>query len=177
MIPTSRRWFVFRLRTLFVVVAIAAAPLGWLAYQRMQLWKQTGACIVLNKTGASIAHGRDDRPTWTKVLYGDDPYHNPTGVQFSRSTGDAALVNLRHLAQIDWLNLGKSSVSDAGLVQVGQLTTLSMLVLNRTRISDAGLKHLTNLKHLRSIDLSLTKVSDQGITELQKSLPGTLIIR
>ena len=54
---------------------------------------------------------------------------------------------------------------------------LKELGLSGTDVSDACLPELKGLTNLKVLDLSRTKVSQAGQVELQKSLPGLIIIR
>jgi hypothetical protein len=73
----NRRWFRFRLRTLFVLVSIASVPLGWVAYQLnwirqrhrfLQRHQQPDYELLVTD---DEARARTDRFPWPLRLFGE----------------------------------------------------------------------------------------------------------
>ena len=85
----------------------------------------------------------------------------------ARSFGDAEAVLLPKLSgQIVWLKLGNTAVGNATLVQVAKLKNLQKLHLEQTNVSDAGLKLLNGLTNLEYLNLYGTNVTDAGLSAL-----------
>jgi WD40 repeat protein len=82
-------------------------------------------------------------------------------------TGDG----LRHLAastRLEQLNLRHTKqLTDAALSHVGGMANLTELYLNLTPITDAGLDHLKGLRKVRVLHLGATAVTDAGLESLK----------
>jgi hypothetical protein len=68
---------------------------------------------------------------------------------------DSTLALLKHLPDLQTLDLSFTSIGDEGLAHLSDRVNLKHLNLSRTRITDAGLKHLRDLTNLESLDLSM----------------------
>ena len=79
---------------------------------------------------------------------------------------DEGVVHLRHLQQLEWLNLYRSHIGDRGLRSLGQLRRLTHLPIGETRVTDAGLAHLRNMKQLVYLGLRGNPITDKGIRQL-----------
>jgi len=90
--------------------------------------------------------------------------------------GDEQLAYLAELPALRTLKLADTKVTDAGLQHLKNLHRLEWLDVSRTGVTDAGLEHLRALPSLREIDLLGTRVSEKGVTDLQRALPGAMII-
>src|SRR5579863_10202776 len=51
---TSRRWFSFSLRSLLILVTLAAIGLGWVAYERNQSQREMQIAEQIKATGATV---------------------------------------------------------------------------------------------------------------------------
>jgi hypothetical protein len=51
---TRRRWFSYNLRSLFVLITIAAIGLGWVAYERRQSQREIQVAEQLKASGAAV---------------------------------------------------------------------------------------------------------------------------
>jgi hypothetical protein len=85
-----------------------------------------------------------------------------------RPFGDAALVHLAKLPQLEWINLPCGEVTDAGLAAVAKLPKLRILNLRRCQITDAGLASLAPCERLDLLRFGSPHVTDQGIDEIGK---------
>ena len=81
---------------------------------------------------------------------------------------DVGAVHLRHLQQLEWLNLYRTQIGDRGLRSVGQLRSLTHLPIGATRVTDAGLTHLRNLKQLVYLGLRANPITDAGVRQLSE---------
>lgn len=79
---------------------------------------------------------------------------------------------LRHLKE---LVLNDTAVTDAGLVHLQYLPKLKRLTLDRTVVSDAGLTHLKRLKGLSELSVAGSAISREGLIELHRTLPNCKI--
>ena len=144
--------------------------------------------------------GQPSCPKWLVDCIGVDYFGHVTSV-YARRVSDAELVHIGKLSRLEYLLLGRSSVTgaglahlegarslrvlnlqhtqvtDAGLSHLKKLTSLQELGLGNTGVSDAGLAHLEGLSHLTDLGLEETKVTNAGIRELQKVLPKARIRR
>jgi hypothetical protein len=89
---------------------------------------------------------------------------------------DEILPRLSCFDRLRDLSLQRSAVTDAGLCHLVGMKALRRLSLRRSPITDLGLHILAKMTWLEEIDLVETQATAQGIVELQRSLPGTLIL-
>ena len=74
-------------------------------------------------------------------------------------------------------SLSKTPPGDADLVYLKDLPDLQFLNLTNARITDAGLVHLESLRQLDYVVLTGTQVTEDGVRKLRESLPNTKIVR
>ena len=65
--------------------------------------------------------------------------------------------------KLEWLSMGRTSVTDAGLPHLLSLTRLECLCLYNTNVTDEGLRILAKHPNLRKLDLSSTRITDDGL--------------
>lgn len=94
---------------------------------------------------------------------------------FDSSIGDAGLVHLKLLENLQTLYLGRTQTTDAGLAAIIGMSKLKTLGLSDTRVTDAGLAHLKPLKNLRGLNLRRTRTTAAGVRELKQSLPQLVV--
>ena len=83
-------------------------------------------------------------------------------------------VGLKHIAnpgELNNLGLSGTAIDDEHLALASRFTGLKYLNLDRTRVSDQGLRHLQQSPLLKVLQLSGTQVSDGGVEQLI-SLPA-----
>ncbi|MCE9557303.1 MAG: hypothetical protein K8T91_28475 [Planctomycetes bacterium] len=204
--PMPRR-FQFSLRTVLIVMSIAAAALGWWSHKARQ---QREAVQVFTQAGGRVSYdfqelsleGPRYSPKWLVNVLGVDFFANveevilpnnddiATKVAYLKNftslrslwlsyshVTDANLQQLQGLKALRFLSLPRTQVTDAGLEHLKNLSNLEELYLAETQVTDAGLEHLKPLTALKSIDLRLTKVTDAGVERLQRALPNSKIDR
>lgn len=88
---------------------------------------------------------------------------------------DKGLAHLAGLTQLEGLDLSYLPVTDKGLVHLRRLTSLRFLNLTGTEISNAGLGHLRGLTSLTELHLSNTQVTDEGVEQLSRALPELVV--
>ncbi len=157
--------FQYRLRTMFVLVAVAAMPCVWLAWKMEAKRKEQAAVAAIEKHGGKCEY----RPL-VRGLGGhwDDFCANVDKVFLNDSeNADEALKYVGALKHFRMLLLRDSHVTDAGLSNVEGLNTLRDLWLDHTQITDTGLKHLGKLTNLDSLLLDGTQVTDAGLKHLK----------
>ncbi len=170
------RWYQYRLRSLFLLMLVAAIPLGWLSVKLKAARQQKAAVEAIEKLGGQVVYDyqRDEfdttskcpGPAWLRKLLGDDLFANVRRVDLTVEITDADLETLKRLPQLQELCLG-FSVSDAGLERLKGLAQLQALYLEYANISDAGLKHLSGLSQLQRLSVPGTKVTDAGLRHLK----------
>lgn len=74
------------------------------------------------------------------------------------------------------LHLEKTKIGDAGLVHLKKLKQLEYLNLYDTQVTDAGLEHLVSLKHLKKLYVWKTSVTESGMEKLRTALPDLKIV-
>ncbi|MCX7425121.1 MAG: hypothetical protein NTW96_05770 [Planctomycetia bacterium] len=137
----------FHLRTLFVLLVVASSAFAWLGIH-LQATRQQEA--VLANQEAALAKFEECQPA---VSWFCDSVTDLDFSQCKASPGDADLVYLKDLPDLQFLNL------------------------TNARITDAGLVHLASLRQLDYVVLTGTQVTEDGVRRLRESLPNTKIVR
>jgi hypothetical protein len=180
LLTPKRRWAQFRLRSLFVLVAIAAVPCAWLAW-KMEHWRREQKAITaLTELGGMVYYHdqfkREDfrnysnrkppGPQWVRRLFGDDFFANVAVVRLSQEMRDADIAQLRTMPRLREI-IGWSSITDSGLTNICQISTLKRLDLHHAKITDSGLRQLCGLPRLESLFLENLGVSDAGLVHVK----------
>jgi internalin A len=162
---------------------------------RSSVWVLAGLLLL---TGRSSADGEADAVAVFRKLGGKVEADNSIINLSKTRTTNATLVHLKHLPNIQTLNLTgtevtdeglkelvplqklvafyvSEKVTDAGLKELAALNGLSYVWLNDTQVTDAGLKELANIKKLNNVNLSGTRVTDAGLKELATLKPLQLL--
>lgn len=188
---TRRRWLQFRLRTLFILVAIVAVPCGLFKWKwdRKQVERRAVAEIkkmggyvgydwqVIEGSGASaetlrrLKQGQRPEPpgpAFLRKLLGDDILAHVVQVQFPYvEIDDSDLVWLESLPDVESLDLrNKKGVTDDGLEHLSGLSRLLTLVLNQTKVTGAGLRHLKMAKRMKLLSLQGLPITDADLVRL-----------
>ncbi len=193
-----RKWRQFTVRSLLVIVTLAAVFFSWVAVKVRDARVEREAMEAIEKAGV-IAFGpyNAKSPQWLTNLLGEDIIRARVRyVVFSDNATDDDLKPLESLPKINFLALDGSSITDRGLEHIKGLTELMELDIRGTRITDdglrylsgmsklrtlhleflpitdAGLEHLKGLKNLEALNLNGTDVTEAGLKDIQKSLPN-----
>jgi hypothetical protein len=84
----------------------------------------------------------------------------------ARLIGDAGMVHVGKLTQLQSLHLRGAPVTDAGLGALAGLTGIHVLYLDRTKVEGPGLARLSTLPRLMSLSLSGSAVTNEGLSYL-----------
>jgi hypothetical protein len=184
MLTPKRRWAQFGLATMFVLVAIAAVPCAWLAWNLDNRRRERTAESAIDKLDATRIrndspvdgfiyedesdHGQFRGPQWLRGILGEDFYAHTIYIQFGSNgvVRDADLAHLERLAHLKALHLPCHRLTDAGLVHLSRLVLLKDLEIQSPNVTDAGLIHLEGLTSLEMLDLSGAGVTDRGVVRL-----------
>ena len=200
----TRRWLQFSLRTLLVVMTLAAVLLGWVVSQRQKAANQQNAVESfqaaekfwsdspngIDLTKFPSIHASADvtfdtratpRPEWLRLVLGNEVFGTAQKIKFS-GADDIGLAPVVHLTNTREIHLYGTQVSDAGMAYLAGLPKLEVLLLGGTRVGDAGMAHLEGARSLKSLYLTNTRMGDAGLAHLSKLpnleslyLSGTLI--
>jgi serine/threonine protein kinase len=86
---------------------------------------------------------------------------------FDTPIGDAGMAHLRKMFHLKYLGLSKTGVTNAGLEHLRELPQLEELWLDHTSIGNAGLSHLKGLTRLHRLHLGGTRITDAGLPHLK----------
>jgi len=179
----ARRWYQFRLRTLFIVTAMLALWLGrTFNAQRVasRAIVQLGGHVTYDYQARTGVFQRDadmPGPAWLRLLIGKDHFISVQGVDLSfTGVTDADVArHLQKLPDVRSLQLDGTRLGDGVLRSVERMSRLRNLMLFGTRVTDDGLVYLEGLSYLRNLDLRNTQVTEEGVKRLQKRLPNCRI--
>lgn len=164
-----RRWLLYGLRTLVVVLLLACVGRVWITVTLQPVKKERAAAAAITAFGGSVSwtspdsQGESPRPGWLRTLLGDDFYAHPDTVAVS---SDAAMEYLGQLRQVRRLILEGTLITDAGFEHLKDVSQLEVLHITGTPVTETGLAHLRGLTQLRELWLMDTQVTDAGLEQL-----------
>lgn len=163
-VPKRRRWRLYGLITLLVLVVVAGIAVTCIA-RTMRAWARRTEMmetivnaggrvrldLTIDESGNPIAEAKPHGSAWLRPWMGSDDLGS---------------------------NIVEAEVpTNEALKGINCLRNLRVLVLSSSRITNAGLQHVERLTHLRMLCLNGTKVTEQGITRIKKALPNCRIVR
>jgi len=168
--PPRRRWFQYSLRSILVLITLAAIALAaWNTY-RKRLRVQNRALPELTRLKAEV-DVQPVGPEWLRALPGGEDLFKVVSVNLEHHRlKDEDLECLEHLRYLERLYLAATPVSNQGLAHVAKCKRLKRLSLWKTRITDLGMEHLRGLEDLELLDIQETKVTEAALAHL-KHLP------
>jgi hypothetical protein len=182
----NRRWFQFRLRSLLLVIVIAACVATWAARHRSKHEEQQAFVEAVTRLGGH-AEIEPEGPRWLNSLVGPagrisvgivgEPYSNQLATP-DQPFGDhhvSALSRLGGAKYVVDFNLRDTGVTDAALKHLHSFSSLYSLNLTRCQITDHGVVQLQGVRTLRWLDLKGTGVTEAGLYTLKSALPDCLI--
>ncbi|MCP4189209.1 MAG: hypothetical protein GY768_01130 [Planctomycetaceae bacterium] len=122
---------------------------------------------VTSADEAAALAGVTEQGGTVRVIAKDSTDKEATFHLSDKEVGDEALVHLKDIPNLVWLNLRGTKISDEGLKNLSDLKSLTRLHLEKTAITDGGLAHLANLENLEYLNLYGTKVTDAGLDHLK----------
>jgi hypothetical protein len=162
--PPILRWYQWRLRSLFVVIFLAAVAMSCGAVTIQHARRQKAVVDWVEALGGTATC----EPTRLGRLLQDHSMVSVTEIHLSgKRVNDVDLVHFLGLGELETLVLNKTLITDAGLARFEALNHLRMLVLSDTAITNAGLTHLSRLDKLEVLALDKTRLSDDGLVNLE----------
>jgi sugar lactone lactonase YvrE/Leucine-rich repeat (LRR) protein len=80
----------------------------------------------------------------------------------------AGLVHLKHLTNLEILNICLTAVHDDGFEHLAGMTKMRRMVVCSSKITGTGFRHLTGMKQIESINLHSSPASDVGLEMISK---------
>ena len=170
------RWrFQFSLRTLVMLVVVAAIPCCWLAFKMRQAERRRNVVDTIKDAGGVVHYdcefaesdAEPPAPAWLRRLVGGDFLVDVTRVEFGAVPNDQTLESIKVLTKLRGLDLRDSQVTDAGLENLRAWPELQSLNLSTTQATDSGIEHVKTLTKLELLVLSCTQVTDAGLENLE----------
>jgi Leucine-rich repeat (LRR) protein len=174
--PPRRRWFQYSLRSMLVLITLAAIALAaWNTY-RKRLRLQNRALPELTRLKAEV-DVQPVGPEWLRALPGGEDLFKVVGVKLEHHRfEDEDLACLEHLPYLERLYLAATPLSNKGLAHVAKCKRLKRLSLWKTRITDLGMEHLRNLEDLELLDIQETRVTEAALVHL-RNLPRLRMLK
>lgn len=80
----------------------------------------------------------------------------------------AGLVHLKHMTNLEILNVCLTAVTDEGFEYLAGMTKMKRMVICSSKITGSGFKHLPGMTQLESINLHSAPASDAGLEAIGK---------
>jgi hypothetical protein len=167
------RWwlwrYVRRVAVVGVLLALAAASVPawyysqWRAEQRsLDTIRALGGRVVVRRVDAEgLARYLPER--WAFLR------DRAWNVELNKLTVEqAARLDLRPLARLQYLSLEDAPVNDSRLAQLRDCTELKLLILTADPLDGSGFAHLTGCRRLVSLRLSRTRLDDAGLAHVAR---------
>ena len=183
--PTRRRWFSYRLRSLFVLMTVISLGLAWVAHERAQSRYEVRLAEQLLANGGNVDFGgrfsrvdNDPQPTWWRTAL--SRLCGPRIRKVWLRSTDVPFADYSPFASLRCLEALDVDDSPKDLAPLAGLKNLNELDISGDRVTDisplAGLNRLTNLsltataiddvsalaglEALQILSLSNTKITD-----------------
>ncbi len=175
-LKTQRRRFNFSLRTLFVVVLLAAVPLGFFARNLQLAARQRQAIEALEKSGfvCNYSYGVDKRgqevyepqtPAWLISFFGKDFFYNAESIEGTRVKNVEELARIVDLPRLHSFSL-QYTPADAITPHLSNLDHLKSLTLSYCELTDRSIEHLRGLVDLETLSLDGNHITGAGLNHL-----------
>lgn len=178
----KRRGLQYSVRSLLVLMLLAAGMLGWLRHHFNRIAEEQAAVAAIQELGGSVSRSqtgeeldqsgkvvqRPAGPQWLRNLFGDGLFDNIDSIAYRGPHCLEVLGHLDNVRGLRRLSLTGTSVSDESLAHLTRFTNLRGLGLDSASITDAGLGQLEALGNLEELRLRNTAISDQCVESLLK---------
>ena len=147
-----RRPWQFRLKTLFVVLTLAAVALAWptrLAYRQrkaIEFIRSVGGSVEYRQTDGAVAEGVR---RWLGRDFVDD---------------------------VSTIFPSRAPISDEDLLRLKPLSSVQTLALSHTRLTSASVGELSRFHKLAWLDVRFTQFDEQGFADLKRALPRAKVL-
>jgi hypothetical protein len=158
----KRRWFQFRLLTLFLFVLVVAVSLATYCWHNerqraehqilAEIWRRTGSAYVdfdwsglVSTIGILEVYRVEEIP--------------------KNETQDDAIKAISQLSSLPNLHIQSNQVTDRGMAALERLPKLTKLTLHCPRVTAAGLAHLNAAKHLTQLWLACPHATGDEFAE------------
>lgn len=165
----KRRWLQYGLRSLCILVTIAAVACGW---TKKRLRDRRDAVIAVERAGGTIGYAVAG-PAWLRKIVDDErSFWNPTqvfiGSKYQINDESLAALDgaLHDFDDLEMLDIRSTRITDASAVVIGECTGIIRLQLSDTNVGDTTVRAIRNCWRLRSLHLDNTKVTDDCIDDL-----------
>lgn len=185
----KRNWAAISLRSVFVIVTIAGAWLGWninkLKANARTIAELRNTCFVgfAHRYPVGGPHIDFDAeipgPVWLRNVFGNDAFSTVTRLLPNVPLSEHDLEHVGNLSQLEMLSFfhtkdrsARHYISAKGWRHLSRLRNLRSLDLRHTNVEDEDLVHFKNLTLLESLDVSGTAVTEAGVERLKEFLPN-----
>lgn len=175
----SNRWITYSLRSLLLLLSLAAALFAYIAYERRQSDQEQRAYKTLDALNGIIKLQKNhpQRPPWLQSILGDDSFSYVESIDLSGDPSygetnptDEKLRAIRFFTRTKEINFENMTIHDESLKPLSGFHQLESLAISRCQfITDEGLAHISNLPRLERLDLSdMEAITDRGMLHLSR---------
>jgi hypothetical protein len=168
----KRRWLQFRLRSLFILVAVVAVPCGLFKWKWDRKQAERRAVAEIKQAGGSVIYDREvdgkdtaPGPACLRAILGDDWFAEVKHVK----TNLYPAFDIDHFHALKGLQTlwiwGHDSehFTDADFAFLTEMNDLEELMLNGVHFTDAGVSTIKSMRRLTKLHLDRTEITDSGL--------------
>jgi len=187
-VPDRRRWFRFRLRTLFLVMTVIAVILAFIGRPIQLAIQQRAIAAKLQAAGMQLDYKYDydgttlasafpsgnagEPPQWIRGFGGDELFGTIWRANYAGESLDNETLDLiTRLSGLEQLGIHATTVPKRGWERLSRLKNLAYLRLKGGDLADTDIAMLKEVENLAWLDLDGTDVTDADldwIAELPK---------
>lgn len=176
-----RRRLQFSLRTLLLLMLVAALPLSWIAARRIHTTQEHAAIEDIRRLGGQFGFfGQKEwfgwkPPRWIHEMTGGGPRTGVLWFPEPSEFGDAHADLLLQLDPLPQVSLQNTRITDRALTTLAAHGGIERLDLSGTAVTDAGIQRVAGMSRLTSLDLRDTQVTHSGL-ELVGRMPNLKVL-
>lgn len=166
-LPKRRRWFQFRLRTLFIAILVLSLPLSWFAVRLEKARRQREAVKVIRQLGGEVIYHWEPPSPGIQCLMEVEEPRTPEWI--CRLLG-------KEFSDVMAVSLWGQGVQESDLSVLQEFPNLRGLEITGTPIGDVGIDHIAGLTKLEALILDRTGITPEDEKKLHAVLPANTIV-
>jgi tetratricopeptide (TPR) repeat protein len=170
---TRRRWWQFRLRSLFLMLTLVSILLALLGIPLSEYYREQQIVARIEAAGGRVSRQFVPRlgSSVLSAVVGSRPYMRVTEIEYAALGPGEDFRQLYRLRYLRSLSLSGVPIAQDMLLDIRKIEKLQTLNLAGTGITDPGLSALRGHPNLVRLNVARTPVTDAALEELESQMP------